>query len=34
MELHITRPTAKAAAQAFTGDVYVTPIYNGQDRHG
>src|SRR6195952_4286477 len=31
MELHTPRPTAKAPAQAFTGDVYVTPIYSGQD---
>jgi quercetin dioxygenase-like cupin family protein len=31
VELQSTRPTAKAPAQAFTGDVYVTPIYNGQD---
>jgi quercetin dioxygenase-like cupin family protein len=31
VELNITRPTAKAPAQAFTGDVYVTPIYNGRE---
>jgi len=31
VELHTTRPTAKAPAQAFTGDVYVTPIYSGQE---
>jgi quercetin dioxygenase-like cupin family protein len=31
VELHTTRPTAKAPAQAFTGDVYVTPVYNGQE---
>jgi quercetin dioxygenase-like cupin family protein len=31
VELNTTRPTAKAPAQAFTGDVYVTPIYNGRE---
>src|SRR3954452_17983206 len=31
MELDPVRPTAKAPAQAFTGDVYVTPIYSGQE---
>ena len=31
MELHTTRPTAKAPAQAFTGDVYLTPVHNGQE---
>jgi quercetin dioxygenase-like cupin family protein len=31
MELQTPRPTAKAPAQAFTGDVYVTPIYSGQE---
>ena len=31
MELHTTRPTAKARAQAFTGDVYVTPIHSGTE---
>jgi quercetin dioxygenase-like cupin family protein len=31
VELSTTRPTAKAPAQAFTGDVYVTPVYNGQE---
>jgi quercetin dioxygenase-like cupin family protein len=31
VELHTTRPTAKAPAQAFTGDVYVTPIYSGTE---
>jgi quercetin dioxygenase-like cupin family protein len=31
MELSTTRPTAKAPAQAFTGDVYVTPIYSGAE---
>ena len=30
MELHTTRPTAKGPAANFTGDVYVTPIFNGQ----
>jgi quercetin dioxygenase-like cupin family protein len=29
MELQPVRPTAKAPAAAFTGDVYVTPIYSG-----
>jgi quercetin dioxygenase-like cupin family protein len=29
MELEPVRPTAKAPAAAFTGDVYVTPIYAG-----
>ena len=31
MELHTPRSTAKAPAQAFTGDVYVTPIHTGQE---
>lgn len=31
MELQRVRPTVKTPAQAFTGDVYMTPIYNGQD---
>ena len=31
MELHTPRPTAKAPAQAFTGDVYVTPIHTGRE---
>jgi quercetin dioxygenase-like cupin family protein len=31
MHLQTTRPTAKAPAQAFTGDVYLTPLYNGQE---
>src|ERR1700712_5256338 len=31
MELHTPRPTAKTPAAAFTGDVYVTPIYSGQE---
>lgn len=29
MELQHVNPTWKAPAQAFTGDVYVTPIYSG-----
>jgi quercetin dioxygenase-like cupin family protein len=29
MELKPVNPTAKAPAQNFTGDVYLTPIYNG-----
>ena len=31
MQLSPVGPTAKAPAQAFTGDVYVTPIYTGQE---
>jgi quercetin dioxygenase-like cupin family protein len=31
MELHPVHPTAKAPAQAFTGDVYVTPIHTGRE---
>jgi quercetin dioxygenase-like cupin family protein len=31
LELKPVGPTAKAPAQAFTGDVYVTPIYNGEE---
>ena len=31
MELNPIRPTAKAPAQNFTGDVYLTPIYNGTE---
>lgn len=30
MELKPTNPTAKGPAQTFTGDVYITPIYSGQ----
>ncbi|MBM2618425.1 cupin domain-containing protein [Actinoplanes sp. LDG1-06] len=29
MELLPVRPTVKTPAQAFTGDVYMTPIYSG-----
>jgi quercetin dioxygenase-like cupin family protein len=29
MELNTTRPTVKVPARAFTGDVYMTPIYSG-----
>jgi quercetin dioxygenase-like cupin family protein len=29
MQLQPVRPTVKTPAQAFTGDVYMTPIYNG-----
>jgi hypothetical protein len=29
LELKLVNPTAKGPAQTFTGDVYVTPIYNG-----
>lgn len=31
MELAPTAPTMKAPAQAFTGDVYVTPVHRGQE---
>ena len=31
MELHAPNPTAQGPAAWFTGDVYVTPIYNGQE---
>jgi quercetin dioxygenase-like cupin family protein len=31
VELHTTRPTAKAPAANFTGDVYITPIYGGTE---
>jgi quercetin dioxygenase-like cupin family protein len=31
MELQPVRPTVKTPAQAFTGDVYMTPVYNGQE---
>jgi quercetin dioxygenase-like cupin family protein len=31
MELKAVNPTAKAPAQAFTGDVYVTPVYSGTE---
>jgi quercetin dioxygenase-like cupin family protein len=31
VELNPIRPTAKAPAQNFTGDVYLTPIYNGTE---
>ena len=30
MELKPVNPTAKGPAATFTGDVYVTPIYNGE----
>lgn len=33
MDLHTTRPTATGPAQAFTGDVCVTPIRSGEE-HG
>jgi len=29
MELQHPRPTVKTPASAFTGDVYMTPLYNG-----
>ena len=31
MELSSPRPTVKTPAQAFTGDVYMTPIYSGTE---
>ena len=31
MELKPVNPTAKGPAQWFTGDVFVTPIYDGKD---
>ena len=31
MELKPTNPTAKGPAQNFAGDVYVTPVYSGQE---
>jgi quercetin dioxygenase-like cupin family protein len=31
VQLNPVNPTAKAPAQAFTGDVYVTPIYSGRE---
>jgi quercetin dioxygenase-like cupin family protein len=31
VELQHPRPTAKAPASNFTGDVYLTPIYNGTE---
>ena len=31
MELQSPRPTAKGPGRTFTGDVYVTPIYSGQE---
>jgi quercetin dioxygenase-like cupin family protein len=31
MELSTPRPTVKTPAQAFTGDVYLTPIYSGTE---
>lgn len=31
MELKPVSPTAKAPAELFTGDVYVSPIYKGDD---
>ncbi|MCU1670893.1 MAG: double-stranded beta-helix protein [Blastococcus sp.] len=31
MQLEPVKPTAKAPGQAFTGDVYVTPIHQGQE---
>ncbi len=31
MELKLVSPTAKAPAASFTGDVYVNPIYRGED---
>src|SRR5436305_15163853 len=30
-QLKTTAPTAKAPARTFTGDVYVTPIYSGEE---
>ena len=31
MELKPVSPTAKGPAKTFSGDVYVTPIYRGED---
>ena len=31
MELHAPNPTGKGPAAWFTGDVFVTPIYSGQE---
>lgn len=31
MELRTTAPTTKAPGQAFTGDVFVTPIHRGEE---
>ncbi|MFR9779589.1 cupin domain-containing protein [Micromonospora sp. MS34] len=31
MELRPISPTAKGPAQTFSGDVYVTPVYQGQE---
>ena len=31
MELKLVNPTAKAPASNFAGDVYVTPIYKGEE---
>lgn len=31
MELQTVRPTVKAPVQNFTGDVYLTPVYNGRE---
>jgi hypothetical protein len=31
VELKPISPTAKGSAQTFTGDVYVTPIYRGEE---
>jgi quercetin dioxygenase-like cupin family protein len=31
MELNPVRPTTKTPAENFTGDVYLTPIYNGTE---
>jgi quercetin dioxygenase-like cupin family protein len=31
MELSTPRPTVKTPAQAFSGDVYMTPIYSGTE---
>ena len=31
MQLKHVNPTAKAPAAAFTGDVYMTPIYSGDE---
>jgi quercetin dioxygenase-like cupin family protein len=31
LELKPTNPTAKAHTETFTGDVYVTPVYRGEE---
>jgi quercetin dioxygenase-like cupin family protein len=31
VELRPVNPTAKGPSQTFTGDVYVTPVYSGQE---